>query len=233
MKKIKILLSIAVVFILSGCTVKYDLSISPDVINEKITISEEQSLVDESEYDEIFNNTYSTYTSKTKTKYITSKEKENSKINYILKQNYNIRNFKPVRAFSECFDAYNLVESSDINNQYILQTSKGFNCMVYSYATIDSYEINIQLKDYDVINNNASDINGDIYSWKINNTNAADFYISLEFKEKNDVKQNSSDDIVKNNINSSSIVGISIILLISICIIVIIILKINRKNNKL
>ena len=169
------------IFIFTGCTVNYNLKISDNVINEKISIQELSEKIDTSTADRNLNNTYSQYNNKGVKKYNTSKVINGNKTEYNLNQTYYLDSVSYIRAFDECFDAYNIVYVDDTRSEYLLQTSKGFKCMTYEYNTIDSYVVNIEI-DKKVISHNADSVKGNVYTWNINKNNAADKIISIQFK---------------------------------------------------
>lgn len=231
MKKIMCLLFCGIFF--TGCTVKYNLDISDDTINENIIITNKIDPDNESYYDNLSANAYSQYNDEGIKKYSVKKVKEIDKTIYTLKQNYNLKKFHQIRAFSECFTAANLVKTGE-DNSYILQTSKGFKCMSYEYEKIDSYEVNITFDDnYSIITHNADKAKDNKYTWHINSKNADNFSISVEFKK--DEKRASITDKTKGKSSNNILVLVLIILgLIAIAVFIIIYaLNLNQKRNKL
>lgn len=228
MKKIKIIISILTVTIFCGCTVKYNINISDDNITEEINITEKKNLITE-DLDNSFNeDIYSQYNSKGIKLYTKSKSNNGITNTYTLKQNYAILNYKKARALNECFDAVNIVKDEENENRYLFQTSKGFKCMTYDYAPISSYEINITT-DYDVIDHNADSYKNNVYTWNINNDNADQKTIMLEFQKKSTKQKNKN----KFNINYEMIAIIIGIIFVAFLIGLGIIKSISNKNNKI
>ncbi len=227
-KKVKYFISMIFMCIFfTGCTVQYNLSISNNIINEKISIIEDENLVDEELYEDAFNNAYSQYNKDGIKKYNTFKEKKNGKLYYNLSQKYSIHDFSDIRFFDECFDAYNLVYDDELPDTYILQTSQGFKCMTYEYNSIDAYQINIKV-NYEVLENNADEVKDNTYIWYINNGNADSKVITIKFKEKK--KEKSKDDKMK--LISSNMLTIILLGLIILGLLIFSIVKnIKNKNN--
>ena len=234
MKKKLIFINILFLFFMTGCTVEYNINISNDTVNEEIKIIEEKSKTLTSAESMYNDKIYSQFNSNGKILYKKNKIVSDKENVYILKQKYELKNFRRARALTECFDAVNLVKNK--NGNYIFQTSIGFKCMLYNYYKIDSYVVNIKT-DYDVINTNADIINDNVYTWKINNTNAEKKSITFEFnkeKKTNNKEENKKDeDKSKKETNIFVILGIIIVLAIIGIFILLYALNLNKKRNKL
>ena len=161
----KTLLIIALLFF-TGCTAEYNLHFSEDTIKEKITIipettqeQENTKTLDSREFFAIIDKDRSL-------PYETNQLDINNHKAYQYSYEYKFSEFK-YSDFTRCYDAYTILDENGIIS---FNTSKEFKCMVYDYKKIDNVVINIST-DYKVVSNNADEVNGNIYTWKINNNN--------------------------------------------------------------
>ena len=198
----KILLIIALL-LFTGCTAEYNLNFYEDTVEEKITVipttSEEQENTQYLENRDF----YAIIDQEKSFLYERKQEKqENFDINeYSYK--YKFDEFKQSR-FTTCYDAYTLI---DENNIVTLSTSKKFNCMIYDYMPIDNLKINITT-EYKVIENNADEVNGNTYTWNINNENASNKPIKISYNKKQKRKLTLKEFIEKNKTNLILLAGL-------------------------
>lgn len=174
MKKIIILFSL---FLLTGCTVKYNININEDLkVDETIDVKEKESYFDENyefyerkdAIDSIWENMASEYVSK----------------GYTYTQNYNNTGIN-VKNTYDSFENY--IQQSNIYNQYFDKINYIDNNGVISIETegfhpyteqdterfaIEETEISIKIP-FKVMSHNADDVFRNIYTWKIdkNTTN--------------------------------------------------------------
>lgn len=191
----KILLIIVLLFF-TGCSAEYNLHFSNDSIEEKITIIPENP--EEQEYTKTLD-TRDFFAIIDKDRSLPY-EKEQLDINnykaYQYSYNYNFNDFKQSN-FTKCYDAYSLIED---NNIVTFSTSKKFNCMIYDYMQIDNLKINITT-DYKVTSHNADEVNGNVYTWKINNNNASNKPIKFSYNKKQKRTMTLKEFIEKNKTN--------------------------------
>jgi hypothetical protein len=235
----RIVLIFPLLMLLSGCTVEYNLEINDQLINENIAISNSVTNVDENYYDNHIHDIYSENSRRKVAKYTGTKIKNNGIVTYSLNQKYNLLDNNYIRAFDECFDAYNILYTNESKEEFILQTSKGFNCMSYEYQKVDSYKINITT-NHEVVNHNADSANDNTYTWNIDDSNYQDKFISIQFKSNNnrdkDKKQDKQENIDKKSKNKNNnyialiILGI---ILIGFVIAILYAITLNTKRNKL
>lgn len=173
MKKVIIILML---FLLSGCSVKYELLIEDNDINEKLIISDYKGEIPEQA--DIVNFSNHKY----------NKKQDNNKLIYETK--YNIKNLKE-SDFLKCFNSYNFVED---NNEYVLITDKKFTCLPYQYndyEVIQYDEVELSIKtNHIVLEHNADKVKGNTYSWKINKENIDDASIYMKLSTKTSAKNN-------------------------------------------
>lgn len=206
MNKKNILLTLLLI-LMTGCTVNYDLKFNEKTIEEKITIIPENET--QKENTRYFENRdfYAIIDANNELPYKKEKNKEN---NYEFKYEYNFDNFKNSR-FTTCYDAYTL---TDENNIITFSTSKIFKCMIYDYNEIDNLRINITT-DYKVIDNNADEINGNVYTWNINKNNVSNKPIKFSYN-KNKKRSMSFKEFIEKNITNFIILGATLLLFILI-----------------
>jgi len=166
--KIKIFLSILLIFFLTGCTPRLTYTILDGAISESIEIP--------------FDNKNTSDEIKQKLEYYsyrdnlsTSVEVEETDTGY--KGIITIPNMSMSAYFNnnstlinECYEMVNFTEEDD---KFYLNTSKGFNCMAYDYNFSD--EIIITIETYNkVYQHNADEVKGRKYIWKITDENSDD-----------------------------------------------------------
>ncbi len=176
MKKIFLL---SLIFILTGCSIDYNLTLDEELATENIKINSQDfytfptpaynnvqgsSETDEKipgveYYDMNFNTDYSTASYK-----------------------FPLNNFKSSRAVNTCYKALTLSKTS--TGSRLLNTSN-YNYCFDAYPNLDEINVNITISDnYTIINSNADSKNSNTHSWKINRDNYKSKYIQIEYKEK-------------------------------------------------
>ena len=90
--------------------------------------------------------------------------------------------YKESRAINSCLKTANITKMTDGN--YLLNTSNYFSC-IDLYPSITDITINLTFlpSDFIIISNNADNINGNIYTWNINQQNYQDKNIQVIFKK--------------------------------------------------
>ena len=86
--------------------------------------------------------------------------------------------------FLNCYDAYSITSEGSV---ITLNTSESFNCLVYDYMEIDNITVSITT-DYNVVDNNADVVDGNIYKWHINNSNYSNKPIKFSYDKS--IKKN-------------------------------------------
>ena len=214
MKRIKKIIIISFIILLSGCTAEYNLDIKDDIYSESIKITlnnmEEASIIENLSMNEQYISNTSTLD------LIYDKEVEDD-------GEFSVFNYKHDFSFDEyrgtlnnkCFDNFKLQEENGI---YSL-TAYGFNCLNDHESFADTYKINIRT-DYNVINNNADTVKGNVYTWNID---------QKENKNKNIIFQysKSNEKVPTDNI----VIPVVICIVISILLLISIILFNTYKNN--
>lgn len=249
MKKIILLLLLMLTF---GCSAEYNLDISEESIKEELILSSEISdALNNSEYyseylDEYpiyYDEEFLYYSPTEKIDGITYYDKNINNTEYgyraSYKANYTIKDYSKSRILNNAFENYNIgYDRKDKYYYIVIQNLKIFN---YNDA-ISSIVVNINVNDYEVIENNANTINGNVLTWNFyKNDNNKNDRIILKYQ----VKENNNEEMQKpnNNINNNPSNNLPledntndlllvISVLIGFVIVVIGIIVINKKIHK-
>lgn len=191
--RIKRLLLILGLFVLSGCTINYNLEIKNDEIIESISgnVSKEEAEVKES--DTGLNIYYEALHSDHKPIlegndfYTKEISEDKDKINYNATYTYSIENYSKSQILNTCFGS---VDIADNDSYYAINLKGPFTCL-YS----DKVYINVTSENM-VIEHNASSVKNNTYSWVIDNHNSYDdIFLSIA---KNAPYKSSSGNVYPN-----------------------------------
>lgn len=209
----KIVLFLSLLFLVSGCSINYNLEFSGEDILEEIDFS-----LTESEYDEWNSNQsekfeedgYVYFNSQQLLSFSDDYEELHKRIlnrngnsydvNYSYKYNY--KNYNRSMVIDSCFSEYNILNKDDY---YYVKLDGPFTCFY------DDMNINIKT-DRKVIHTNGEYNNG-VYTWKITEDNFKDFELIFHI-DKDEVFDELEviDDVKKeNNIQISDIIWIIIL----------------------
>lgn len=209
----KIVLFLSLLFLVSGCSINYNLEFSGEDILEEIDFS-----LTESEYDEWNSNQsekfeedgYVYFNSQQLLafsddyeelhKRILNRNGNSYDVNYSYKYNY--KNYNRSMVIDSCFSEYNILNKDDY---YYVKLDGPFTCFY------DDMNINIKT-DRKVIHTNGEYSNG-VYTWKITEDNFKDFELIFHI-DKDEVFDELEviDDVKKeNNIQISDIIWIIIL----------------------
>ncbi len=170
----KILLLITFLFILTGCTINYELKINKDDINEMITgtVTKEESDIDP---EETSLNLFYTLVNFEQSALFNADSFYDKKItekdNYLeYNANYTyINNFKDSNIINTCFEKHEINETDDF---YDIHLSGNFYCLF-------SKKININItSNMAVLENNADSVNKNTYSWVIDDSKDVDILLT-------------------------------------------------------
>ncbi len=218
MKKIVL---VFLVMLLSGCKVEYNLDFQDETLIEDVKVFLPLSLEEDVELlkrmkPSAILGVVGNY------KYEINHFEENENFIGNYKYSYDYTNFGRAYYLNECFDAVSFVKTDD--GRYMLNTSTGFNCMVFEYMKVDEYQVNIT-SNREVLESNGLTEGDNVYSWTITEDNASTFKLSITF---GDVIINDA-SIFEKYLLFFVIIGLSIISLI----VYVIIKGINKKNNEI
>ncbi len=206
MKK-KIIILLGIIFLASGCSVDYNLEIDGTKFKENFTINAEVSSVSTKE--DLYNNYLEEYPiysddyekfsyddpytkNKDYTYYNKSyQELENGyKFNY--KASFDYKDYNKARSLKMIFNTGSIGYMKDKDNYYI-----SFAKPKLDYLGINTLTVQINFKNIDVIDNNATRVNGSVYTWILENNNAN---INVTYKLKNNnVTPNNPNDKEEEN----------------------------------
>lgn len=221
MRKIKIIILICSIFLLSGCSVEYNLTIDESTMEEDIN-----AIFDKATESEIANRMEkirrtSYYNLDTReNEYYTFKRSEDEN-NIILNYNYiyTSNNLYKSEAVSRCY--YKRIVN--VTDDYItIDTDDQVSCLYKDgEKQIDNIIVNIKT-DLPVVSNNADDVKNNNYIWYINDNNYTNKPINIKIKKEPNEEYFNIDNI------SILIVVITIIIL---GIITFFIIRIKHKKN--
>ena len=110
---------------------------------------------------------------------------DNNNFGMSYKKNYDTLNdYNNSLSFSICYDNYKLIKEKD---KIVISTSKRFNCF-NKYSELDDVTINID-SSLEVESSNADEVNGNIYTWNINKSNADNKPINIVLKPNTEQKE--------------------------------------------
>lgn len=185
MKKYKIVLLIVILLSLTGCSFEYNIKIDTNTISEEnivyIPNTDKNNIKLEVE------KLVSKYTGPTNSlgMYKQSVIEDNNNFGMSYKKNYDTLNdYNNSLSFSICYDNYKLIKEKD---KIVISTSKRFNCF-NKYSELDDVTINID-SSLEVESSNADEVNGNIYTWNINKSNANNKPINIVLKPNTEQKE--------------------------------------------
>lgn len=196
----KIIMLVGILFLLTGCTVDYNLYINNGSIDEQIILNGTSTHIQP----------YSVYYdidgfSETGVKLDGIEYYDESFINNSTTLSYSFSwdNYNRSRAARTCLKSHKLVLNN--NNNYILNTSIGLSCF-NQYQNLDKLNINISLdgKIFEVISSNADINNGSDYTWIIDRNNYDSKHIQLVFNYKSIELDPSTNNPTNNNGNNGN-----------------------------
>ena len=225
----KWLLIICLAFLMTGCDVTYNLTIDEDTFDENIVLSFPKS---NTSYDDVSfypDNKVPVYPTEEDKKFYNSKIVESvNSYDLIYSYSHDFYSLKNSYFINNCFHDMMITES---DNQIIINSGDGFACFIGDDGLrADSMKININTK-LKVIENNADSVNGDTYTWIINENNylGKEIYFKVERNNKSGGLTTLKENIIKEDGASS----LTIVIVLSIMIIGgLIYLFVRYKKNK-
>lgn len=185
MKKYKIVLLIVILLSLTGCSFEYNMKIDTNTISEENIVYIPNT--DKNDIKQEVEKLVSRYTGPTNSlgMYKQSVIEDNNNFGMSYKKNYDTLNdYNNSLSFSICYDNYKLIKEKD---KIVISTSKRFNCF-NKYSELDDVTINID-SSLEVESSNADEVNGNIYTWNINKSNADNRPINIVLKPNTEQKE--------------------------------------------
>ena len=223
MKK-KFILFILCFFLVTGCDVKYDLTIDNNTFDETVTMS---FLKSQTTYDDVSiyleNKTPISYSSSGI--YYDSKIEENDNY-YDLIYNYkhDFDEFRQSYFVTSCYPNFS-VQSND--KQIVLSSGSQFMCFAGDDGlNADSVEINITTK-LKVLDNNADEVNGNTYTWRIDNSNYENKPIEMTIEKAFQIE----DVVPQSEASYLTFIIVAAIVLVALIIVVFVRHKAKKNNN--
>ena len=213
----KILFLIFMIFLLSGCSATYHLTIDDEKFIEKLSV--ENVTIDTTE--KIFLPTnYNVEESEAFNRKIKGIDYYNVKMkdnNYSLSYEFNSKEFSYSRILNSC---YKKIEALYNDGDYIISTVGDFNCFEY-YNDLDHVQVKIT-SHYKLVDTNADEIDGHNYIWNINKSQPdKGIYIELDTKTTK-----------KSILETKELLYIGgVVLLIGLIAFIVIKAKVNKNNN--
>lgn len=171
----KYLLLFFLIFLTTGCDVKYNLTINTNSYDEKVNLS---VYSDDTLYGTIENNTADVTLKDENKKYTKKIKKQDSKYTVLYQYKHNNDSIKKSKFITSCFKTVNI----DNSNDNISLSASDFNCIYMDDGvSANSVEVNIKT-NLKVLDNNADKVFGNTYIWKFDGNNYSDK--KIEFKAK-------------------------------------------------
>lgn len=222
--KIKLLYLALLLFLLTGCSTEYNLTIANDsfieelkVNNVKIDNINDLILplnydVDEYDIDKVKPGDDGFYNAKL------------DKNSYSLFNTFNYNSFLKSTLLNSCYDKVDVVK---YNKKIYISTVGDFKC--YNNYKVDDVKVNI-ISKYKLVDTNADSIKNNVYSWNINKDNLdKGIYIEFVLPKKSEKKKK----IFINNDNNFYLFLFQASLILLLLVIIMVIKKKNAEDEKM
>lgn len=219
MKYIKILSIFIMIIILCGCDAVYEIEINNNKISEKLTLIEKDSTIFDKQLDSgftvremfdslLYKDEFSKYD------YIVTSLSNEEQLGVKYKS-FGINSVRNSSVLNQCYNNYSVTEDEE---SIFIKTGNDFSCYEY-YENLETIKI-ILKTNHEVINSNATLVDGNTHIWNFNKDSNKEINVTLS----------------KVNINDTSnyifyiIVGCLVLL---ICFIIYIAFNKNKKVNRI
>lgn len=173
----KIILISTILFLLSGCTINYNISLEDNQIKEKVTSKFNYKKLDSDSLSSLQGlEEWGIYAFKgdTITMHDTTVKYKRKKANINIEYDYDTDNFINAYLPNTCFDNYIYLNEEDY---YYIELTGKFGCM---YAD----EINISLTTNNIVEDTNAKIKNNKYIWTINNANKDNTNIYIKISKE-------------------------------------------------
>lgn len=214
----KVILSLFLLFFLTGCTAEYKLDIDNTSVKETILINIKDSKLG-LEGKNILKNSKQKVFNDSSDYYIQNFNKSGNKFNINYNYVHDIDKFSGTSFIEECYPEYSIINNQDV---LVINTGEEFVCYnKFGNEKIENTKIVISTK-LNVLNNNADKINGNRYIWNIDESNYYDKPIIMKIDKSN-----------ANN-ESTFLLGIISLIIIIVGVLIYLFVKFKRiKNNSI
>lgn len=225
MKKCKFIILILIVFTLTGCDATYNLTITEDKMMESVDFLVEDNKANRTKLNSYLESEYTAYydMDSRNTHFYNKKEiKENKKVGMRLSYGYLSDELQNSSLLNRCYYQKSITKTDD----YIVIHTDGKTTCFYKdqIKNLDTLTVNIKTA-LEVESHNADEVNGNVYTWKINDTNYQNKPIEMK------VKLTKEDEKEFNWI--LWLTGLIISIFIVAAVIIIIVIMKGKNNNKL
>ena len=225
MKKISLII-LCFMFFLTGCSVRYDLTIDSRNMTEVINFTLPNTEENLNKVNDLNKNNISSYfdIDANKSRYYESNlDILDDEINLNYTYTYSGDNLKKSQFINYCFYKKNVIKNDDY---VIIETKDGIMCKYQDgEEQFEKLVVNIKT-DLKVLENNADSVSKGTYTWIFDDGNYSDkeIYIKIKYNEL-------ANQQIKNIFNGSILVIFGIIVCIGVVIVISLILQ-KQKNNK-
>lgn len=193
MKKKCLIVLFVAIFCLTGCDVTYNLTITEDNMTESVSFLNDDTEENQDILDQYLSTDYTAYydmDSRETHKYEKSELNHDKKIGMNLAYTYNDDNLQKSSLLSQCYYVKSITKTEDM----IVITTDGYTRCMYRDGTkrFDKLTINITT-ELEVTENNADSVDGNTYTWVINEGNYQNHPITMKMNlpDENEQEGNS------------------------------------------
>jgi len=240
----KIVLLLIMIFMLTGCSVEYNLIISEDSITEDIYLKSEN----ENESNIIYNYLKPVEAFIDSPMNSESNEKLDGVEYYVMNKNINSLNLYELN-LNYKFNYDDFINSNIVNQSvslfeidksygvYYLDTGASLNIFDL-YPELNTLKVSISLNElYEIVDTNADKIIDNVYIWNVTRNNYTSNPISISFKEKPVEEENQYEEENNNENEQKKEVSKGDILLVltllgGFLVVLVLLIILTRKNNK-
>ena len=235
----KYLIIIIFLLLLTGCDVTYNITVDNNIEELTNFYFEESDYNYDTYYDDyggdnlpsysninefvdsIFNKNYLAFDGNFNNQELYNVQRINNGIS--LNYSYKYENFDKSSILNYCGDIVEYQAVNDIVNISVIDFS---NCFLQVYGShLNNLTINVK-SDLKVLENNADEVNGNVYTWKMSKVNFYDKKLNIKIKK--DIVSNK-----KSTINYTFIFVVLVILIVLVTILIFYIFKRRKESNEI
>ena len=228
-KKYLIVLYILISFIVSGCTVDYNLDFTDYELKETININldsieNNEKNIESMRYSAEYESAAISMNGIIKRYNFTENQNKDSYIG-TFEYNYSIEDFNKAHLIRSCYDSFNFVKTE---KGYQFVTSNVFKCGTYSYMPVDKYIFTVTT-NHKVIESNADKIEKNKYIWEIDTNGEVNINKPIKIVFSNETAM---ELLSENLLDNSKLVTYIVLGVLSCAIIVVtIVFVVKSKRN--